>query len=413
MGKSKRFAALAMAASLALIAAACGSDDNNDSAATTGGTTGGTTAATTGGSTASSTAGSTAGSSAGGAKTCEAGTPVVAEVPSETADGKGKTVGLMYDVTGRGDKSFNDSAAAGLDKAKADFGIEGVESTPAADNSDRPDRIKQVASGPAALVIAVGFLWQTDLTQAAKDHPDKHFALVDAVATDDNGTPDDTTDDKPLPNVRNIVFAEEQGSFLVGVAAACASKSGKVGFIGGVENDLIKKFEAGFTAGVQYVNPDATVEVKYLTQPPDFTGFNDATKGKSTAAAMYASGIDVIYAAAGGSGKGMYEAAVEAGKPGDVWAIGVDSDQYQIVDAAQKPYVLTSMLKRVDLAAYQTIADELNGKLVPETKSYDLEVGGIGYSASNEAINQYAGTIEKAKADIISGAIEVPTKPGG
>jgi basic membrane protein A and related proteins len=404
MGKSRRFSALAIAASLAVVAAACGSDEDNGSAATSPPASAETTTA------ASTPAG---GSEApGGAKTCEAGTPVVGEVATETADGAGKTVGLMYDVTGRGDKSFNDAAAAGLDKAKADFGIEGVESTPAADNSDRPDRIKQVAEGPSELVVAVGFLWQTDVTQAAKDYPDKNFALVDAVAVDDNGTPDDTSDDKPLPNVRNIVFAEEQGSFLVGVAAACASKTGKIGFIGGVETDLIKKFEAGFTAGVQYVNPDATVEVKYLTQPPDFTGFNDATKGKSTAAAMYASGIDVIYAAAGGSGKGMFEAAVDAGAPGDVWAIGVDSDQYQIVDDSQKPYVLTSMLKLVDLATYQAIADELNGNFAPEIKTYDLKAGGIGYSASNSAINDYAGTIEKAKADIIAGTIVVPTTPG-
>src|SRR5262249_6772036 len=162
------------------------------------------------------------------------------------ADGAGKTVGLLYDVTGRGDKSFNDAAAAGLDKAKADFGVAGVESTPtAADNSDRPDRIKQMAEGPAQLIEGVGFLWQTPLQQAAIDFPDKHFALIDAVAVNDNGTPDDTSDDKELDNVRSITFAEEQGSFLVGVAAACASKSGKVGFIGGVETDLIKKFEAG------------------------------------------------------------------------------------------------------------------------------------------------------------------------
>ncbi len=121
-----------------------------------------------------------------------------------------------------------------------------------------------------------------------------------------------------------------QGSFLVGAAAACASKSGKLGFIGGVENDIIKPFEAGFTAGAKQVNPDATVEVKYISQPPDTTGFNDPASGKAIAKAMYDSGIDVVFAAAGGSGKGMFEAVVETGKkPGEVYAIGVDSDQYQ------------------------------------------------------------------------------------
>ncbi len=404
MRKSKRFSALAVVASLSILAAACGSDDEDDGAAAT--TAAPATAAP------ATTAAATETTAAAGGAACEAGTPVIAEVPTLEADGAGKTVGLMFDVTGRGDKSFNDAAAAGLDKAKADFGVEGVESTRAAlDNSDRPDRIKQVAEGDSSLIVAVGFLWGTDVGVTAKDFPDKQFAIVDSVVSDDNGTPDDTTDDTPLPNLRNIVFAEEQGSFLVGVAAACASKTGKVGFVGGVEIDLIKKFQAGYTAGVAYVNPDATVEVKYLTQPPDFTGFNDATKGKSTAAAMYASGIDVIYAAAGGSGVGVFEAAVGAGAPGDVWAIGVDSDQYLSADATTQPYILTSMLKRVDVAVYEAIADHLNGELVPEIKAYDLASGGIGYSASNSAINEYAGTIEKAKADIIAGTIVVPDKP--
>src|SRR5262249_46463209 len=153
-----------------------------------------------------------------------------------------------------------------------------------------------------------------------------------------NGTPDDTSDDKPFPNVLNLTFAAEQSSYLVGVAAACATKSNKIGFIGGVDIPLIQTFQAGFVAGVKSIKPDATIDVKYISEPPDFTGFNDAAKGKSIAAAMYSSGIDVVYHAAGGSGKGLFEAAVEAGKPGDVWAIGVDSDQYQTVDPAQQPY---------------------------------------------------------------------------
>jgi basic membrane protein A len=422
MGKSKRVGALALAASLAVFAAACGSDDDDGGAAatTTAAASSSSAAPTTSAGTAT-TAGptTTAGTATtGGSATttpsgeCKAGTPVVTPVETLKADGAGKTVGLLFDVTGRGDKSFNDGAAAGLDKAKADFKVSGVESTPTAtDGSDRPDRINQMSTGPAQLIIGVGFLWGSGVTQAAKDYPEKHFALIDEKAKDDNGTPDNPSDDKPLPNVRNITFAEEQGSFLVGVAAACASKSGKIGFIGGVETDLIKKFEAGFKAGVKYVDPKATVQVNYLTQIPDFTGFNDPAKGKSAAAAMYSSGIDVIYHAAGGSGKGLFEAAVEAGKPGEVWAIGVDSDQYNSVDATQQPYILTSMLKRVDLGTYQAIADELNGSFKAEDRVYDLKANGVGYSASNKAINDYAGTIEAAKADIISGKIVVPDKP--
>jgi basic membrane protein A len=207
-------------------------------------------------------------------------------------------------------------------------------------------------------------------------------------------------------------FTEEQSSFLVGVAAACASKTGKLGFIGGVEVDLIKKFEAGYTAGAKAINPDATVEVKYITQPPDFSGFTDPAKGKAIAAAMYGEGIDVIYAAAGSSGKGLFQAATESGKqPGDIYAIGVDSDQYQSASAAEKPYILTSALKRVDVATYEAITDALNGKLKGEKKLYNLANNGVGYAVSNPAINQYAGTIEQWKQKIISGDVTVPTKP--
>jgi basic membrane protein A len=318
----------------------------------------------------------------------------------------------MFDVTGRGDKSFNDAAAAGLDKAKADYGITGTESTPTTqDGSDRPPRIKEMA-GKQDLIVAVGFLWGDAVAKSASENPTQKYAIVDSVVNTIG--PDGKQTTTLAPNVRSMTFAEQEGSFLAGVAAACASKSGKLGFIGGVENDLIKKFEAGFTAGAQAVNPDATVEVKYITQPPDFTGFNDPTKGKAIAAAMYGEGIDVIYAAAGGSGKGLFEAVKETGKkPGEVYAIGVDSDQYNQVSADLQPYILTSALKRVDVATYEAMADALNGKLVGETKVYDLKNNGVGYAVSNSAINQYAGTLEKLKADIISGKIVVPTKPGG
>ena len=129
----------------------------------------------------------------------------------------------------------------------------------------------------------------------------------------------------------SLVFAEEQGSFLVGAAAALKSQTGTIGFIGGVENDLIKKFEAGYAAGAEAVNPDIEILVNYITQPPDFGGFNDPARGKEIAGAQYEAGADVVYSAAGGSGLGAFEAAVDAGAPGEVWAIGVDSDQYNLV----------------------------------------------------------------------------------
>jgi basic membrane protein A len=402
--------AAALAVSLGLLTVACGSDSGSSSDTTSGGgaaTTGGEAATTAGG--AATTAGGAATTAGGGgAGTCEAGTGEVPPLPELTADGAGKKVGLLFDVTGRGDKSFNDAAASALDAAKANFGVETEESAPTAqDGSDRPERMKAFIGDD--LIVAVGFLWGDATKASAAENPNQKYAIVDSVVN----TPEEGST-TPAPNVRSMVFAEHEGSFLVGAAAACASPSGKLGFIGGVENDLIKKFEAGFTAGAQAVNPDATVEVKYITQPPDFTGFNDPAKGKAIAKSMYDSGIDIVYAAAGGSGKGLFEAVKETGKkPGEVYAIGVDSDQYNQVAADLQPYILTSALKRVDVATYEAIADTLNGKLTGEVKTYDLKNNGVGYAISNEAINQYAGTLEKLKADIISGTITVPDKPGG
>ena len=212
-----------------------------------------------------------------------------------------------------------------------------------------------------------------------------------------------------------MFFAEQEGSFLVGAAAACASPTGKLGFIGGVEIDLIKKFEAGFTSRAPSTST-LTPRSRCSTSPsrPDFTGFNDPAKGKAIATAMYDSGIDVIYAAAGGSGDGLFEAALESGKePGEIYAIGVDSDQYEAVAPELQPYILTSALKRVDVATYEAITDMLNGELTGETKVYDAANNGVGYAISNEAINQYAGTLEELKAQIIDGTIVVPTTPGG
>ena len=216
---------------------------------------------------------------------------------------QGQDVGLLFDVTGRGDKSFNDAAAAGLDKAKADFGITGHESTPtAADGSDRPERIKAFV-GKNDLIVAVGFLWGDAMTASATANPNQQFAIIDAIVPS-------TTASKPLPNVRSMMFAAEQGSFLVGAAAACASKTGKIGFIGGVENDLIKKFEAGFTAGVKQVNPNATVDVKYITPAARLhRASTTRPRARPSPRPMYDSGIDVVYAAAGGSGKGLFQAA--------------------------------------------------------------------------------------------------------
>ena len=225
-------------------------------------------------------------------------------------------------------------------------------------------------------------------------YPDTHFLLIDSVVES--------------PHVKNITFAEEQGSFLVGVAAALQSESGQLGFLGGVPNELIKKFEAGFVAGAQCVNPEAEVLVEYISDDPQI-GFNDPARGKEIAAAMYESGAEIVYAAAGASTPGALEAAAEAGEPGDVWTIGVDSDLYQQVDADLQPYVLTSMLKNVDLAVYNTIQDEVEGTFEANDENYDVSLGGVGYATSGGFFAAFVPTIDGLAALIADGTIVVPT----
>jgi basic membrane protein A and related proteins len=313
-----------------------------------------------------------------------------------TAAPTGPAVGLLFDITGRGDKSFNDAAAAGLDQAAAELGIRPSESTPTGDG-DRAERLKGLVDAGNGLIVGVGFLWGDAITAGSADNPNTNFAIVDSVVD--------------APNVVSLVFAEEQGSFLVGVAAALKTTTNKVGFIGGVENDLIKKFEAGFAAGVKAVNADIEVLSQYVSQPPDFSGFNDPAKGKEIAAAMYASGADIIYSAAGSSGLGAFEAAKDAGAPGNVWAIGVDSDQYNLVSADVQPYILTSMLKKVDVAVFETIKAFVETGSASGIRSFDLATGGVGYSTSGGFIDDIVADIDGYAARIISGEIVVPSAP--
>ncbi len=209
----------------------------------------------------------------------------------------------------------------------------------------------------------------------------------------------------------SLVFAEEQGSFLVGAAAALKTQTGTVGFIGGVENDLIQKFQAGFEAGVAAVNPDVEVLVNYITQPPDFGGFNDPARGKEIAAAQYEAGADIVYSAAGSSGLGAFEAAAEAGAPGDVWAIGVDSDQYNLVSPELQPYILTSMLKRVDVATFNTIQAFTDGSFAGGVTVFDVASDGVGYSTSGGFVDDIADQLDDFAAQIAAGEIEVPAAP--
>jgi basic membrane protein A and related proteins len=400
--RSRRLVSLlALLTAFTFVAAACG-DDSGSSSATTGGgaaTTGGG-AATTGGGAATTGASGEALPACGGTKDVKGSADNTLETRTLTqASGVNNKIGMMYDITGRGDQSFNDSAGAGLDKAKADFGIAATESTPTGD-ADRADRLNLLASAGNGLIIGVGFLWGDAITAGAKANAGIDFGIIDSVVD--------------APNVVSMTFAEEQGSFLVGAAAAMKSKTGHIGFIGGVENDLIKKFEAGYTAGAKQINPDITVDVKYISQPPDFSGFNDPAKGKEIAAAMYEGGADIVYAAAGGSGLGMFQAAKEYSDANNthVCGIGVDSDQILTVGADLEPYVMTSMLKRVDVAVYNTIGDYLEGKAKVGTDAvFDLKVNGVAYSTTGGNLEDIKSKLDDLKQQIIDGKITVPTAP--
>ena len=306
-------------------------------------------------------------------------------------------VGLAYDVGGRGDKSFNDLAAAGLEKAKAALNIDVKELSAVQGESDqqKQDRLKLLASAGYNPIIAVGFAYATALGKVAPSYPNIHFAIID-----DNSIKE--------PNVEGLLFHEEQSSFLVGVAAALATKTNNVGFIGGVKGTgLIEKFQAGFAAGVKAVNPSIKVQVSYLSVAPDFNGFNDPAKAKITAKGMYDAGADVVYHAAGGSGSGLFDAAKAANK----LAIGVDSDQYQTAPADEQSLILTSALKGVDTAVYNFITDDANGKFTAGFVRFGLKENGVGYATSNPAIDAYKAKIEDFKAKIIAGTIVVPTTP--
>ena len=310
-------------------------------------------------------------------------------------DGDGVPVGLVYDIGGRGDQSFNDSAAAGLDLAVEDLGIVASEASANDDGSNREELLNLQAE-TNDLVFGVGFLFATPMTNAATANPDVNFAIVDDASVD-------------LPNVAGLVFAEEEGSFLVGAAAALKSETGTVGFIGGVNIDLIKKFEAGFVAGARAVNPDIEIISQYITEPPNFDGFNDPASGRVIAQSMFENGADIVYHAAGGSGAGLFQAAKEYSEANGtkVWAIGVDSDQYLTAGEDVRDYILTSMLKRVDVAVYNTIQAQVNGEFAAGPNVFDLSVDGVGYSTSGGFIDDIVDQLEDFKQQIIDGDIVV------
>ena len=319
---------------------------------------------------------------------------------SDAAEGGSKPlkIGLAYDTAGRGDKSFNDSAFAGADKAKEELGGDLRELSPNADASNRADLLTQLADQGYNPVIAVGFAYGTDIAEVAQQYPDTNFAIVDSSVAEIGAD-----------NLTGLLFAEEQGSFLAGVAAALKSEAKHVGFVGGVDTQLIQKFQAGYEAGVAAVDDSIEVDVQYITPDGDFTGFNDPARGQILAQGMFDGGADIVYHAAGGSGSGVFQAAAES----DGLAIGVDSDQYETVDdPALKEVIMTSMLKRVDNAVNAYLTDFSNGEVAGgEDVINDLSTEGIDLSTSGGQIDDVMDQIDDYKQQIIDGEIEVPATP--
>src|SRR3989442_15555331 len=260
-------------------------------------------------------------------------------IPSSpvVAQAKKMRVGLVFDVGGRGDKSFNDMAYDGLARAQKAFAatLQTRDLEPTAGGENREELLRLLAGEKYDLILGIGFLFTDSITRVAKDNQGVKFAIVDGFIPDQ-------------PNVVSLLFQENEGSFLVGAAAALKSKTNKIGFVGGMKIPLIEKFEAGYIAGAKYVK--RTIEV--FSEYAGTTGeaFRDPVKGKELALAEYDRGADIIYHASGGTGIGVFEAAVVKKR----LAIGVDADQSLTVKPDQRAQILTSMMKRVDVGVYET-----------------------------------------------------------
>ncbi|AVX20693.1 basic membrane protein A [Carboxydocella sporoproducens DSM 16521] len=299
----------------------------------------------------------------------------------EAPKAKGIKVGIVLSTGGKGDKSFNDAAIAGLERAKQELGIEYKYIEPKEMASDE-EALRFLAENGYDLVIGVGFLMKTSLEKVATEFPDVKFALIDEVV------------DKP--NVASLTFKEHEGSFLAGVLAAMMSKTGNVGFVGGADFPLIHKFEEGYRQGVEYVNKNFGKNVKVQSAYAGTTGeaFNDPVKGKALATTQFNNGADIIYHASGGTGQGVFEAAAEKGK----FAIGVDSNQNWIKPGT----ILASMLKRVDVAVFQVVKDTLDGKFTAGNKVFGVKEDGVGLTdlrnvepVEKEGVKNDAAAIKK------------------
>lgn len=326
-------------------------------------------------------------------------TPGTTETPD--SDEGGFSVAMVTDVGGIDDKSFNQSAWKGIkdfgkanNLEKGDGGYDYLQSQNA---SDYTTNLNKLVRRDFDLVFGVGHIIADAVEEIAGQQPDTHFALIDGVIEGQN--------------VVNVLFKDQEAGYLAGVAAALSTKTNKVGFVGGVKLNVIERFEAGFVAGVESINPDIEIDVEY-------TGaFDRAELGKATANLMYTSGVDVIFHAAGGTGTGVFAEAKErktADKNANVWVIGVDSDQYDEGQVGDDNITLTSAMKRVDLAVEKISELAMNGEFQGgETIVYGLAEEGVFLSDSRGALSEESlAIIEEHMEKIVNGEIVVPEIPG-
>jgi basic membrane protein A len=301
-------------------------------------------------------------------------------------------IGMVLDRGGKDDKSFNASAFKGLSEAKDKLGLQ-IKVVEAPDDNSYEPALRSFAQKDFDLIIGIGIAQAEAVKKVAEAFPAKKFAIVDAEV--------------PAPNVKSLLFQEHEGAYLAGALAAMKSKSGKLGFIGGMDIPLIRRFQMGFEAGAKKVNPKAQVVSNYVGVTSQ--AWNNPPKGKELALAQYEGGADVVFAAAGASGAGMFDAVEERAKAGQQkYAIGVDSNQNWV-----KPgLVLTSMLKRVDVAVHSTVESVHAGKFSPGVQRFGLQDKGIDLAMDEHNAKlmtpELKSRLEALKKDIVSGKIKVP-----
>ncbi|MCZ4282667.1 BMP family ABC transporter substrate-binding protein [Kiloniella laminariae] len=293
---------------------------------------------------------------------------------------------VVFDMGGKFDKSFNEGVYNGVEKFKSETGIEYKEFE-VTNPSQREQAIRKMAQRGSNPIIGVGFAQEAAIAKVAQEYPDIHFTIIDAVVD--------------LPNVQSVVFKEHEGSFLVGVLAAMASETNTVGFIGGMDIPLIQKFACGYAQGAKYVKGDASVLSNMTGTTP--SAWNDPGKGSELAKSQFDRGADVIFAAAGGTGIGVYQAAKDAGK----LAIGVDSNQNHL----QPGTMLTSMTKQVDVAAYNTFKTAMEGTWKPGILSLGLAENGVDWALdeNNKSLitDEMTAKVKEAREEIVAGKISV------